>query len=376
MHLEGRFDRIIFRAYFINCKISSRNSKVSIMSMDAHSLTIALKEKARLLGFDLVGATQAVTPPEIEHLEKWLANGLDGEMRCFSRRMDAYREPGLILHGVKSILMLGVNYRTAEPASAGPGQGKVSRYAWGGDYHDVIRRRLRELADFHRRLVPHCGIRGVVDTAPLLERAFARRAGFGWIGKNTLLVNERFGSWIFLAALLTTEKLQFDEPGRTEFHSVPDGLQIRPTNGLQIRPTSNLFPDQSRCGACRACLDACPTGALEAPYRLDARKCISYLTIESRGPIPPELRQACGDRLFGCDACQEACPWNHGTPTSSEKTFQPQEGMNPVRLAELSALDEVGFRRRFRNTPLWRIKLDGLLRNAAMVLENQRHYCE
>jgi epoxyqueuosine reductase len=315
--------------------------------MDAHSLTIALKEKARLLGFDLVGATQAVTPPEIEHLEKWLADGLDGEMRCFSRRMDAYRNPGLILPGVKSILMLGVNYRTAEPASAGPGQGKVSRYAWGGDYHDVIRRRLRELADFHRRLVPHCGLRGVVDTAPLLERAFARRAGFGWIGKNTLLVNERFGSWIFLAALLTTEKLQFDEPTLV-----------------------------SRCGTCQACLDACPTGALEAPYRLDARKCISYLTIESHGPIPPELRQACGDRLFGCDACQEACPWNHGTPTSSEKTFQPQEGMNPVRLAELSALDEAGFRRRFRNTPLWRIKLDGLLRNTAMVLENKQRYCE
>ncbi|MGD0383241.1 MAG: tRNA epoxyqueuosine(34) reductase QueG, partial [Thermoguttaceae bacterium] len=200
---------------------------------------------------------------------------------------------------------------------------------------------------FHRRLVPHCYIRGVVDTAPLLERAFAQRAGFGWIGKNTLLINERFGSWIFLAALLTTEKLQFDEP--------------------------TLI---SRCGSCQACLDACPTGALEAPYRLDARKCISYLTIESPGPIPPKLRQACGDRLFGCDACQEVCPRNHGTPTSSEKTFQPQEGMNPVRLAELSALDEAGFRRRFRNTPLWRIKLDGLLRNAAMVLENQRHYCE
>ena len=315
--------------------------------MDAHWLTIALKEKARLLGFDLVGATPAVTPPEIEHLEKWLADGLDGEMRFFSRRMDAYRDPGLILHGVKSILMLGVNYRTAEPASAGPEQATVSRYAWGGDYHDVIRRRLRELADFHRRLVPHCGIRGVVDTAPLLERSFARRAGLGWIGKNTLLVNERFGSWIFLAALLTTEKLQFDEPTLT-----------------------------SRCGDCRACLDACPTGALETPYRLDARKCISYLTIESRGQIPPELRQACSDRLFGCDACQEACPWNRGTPTSSEKTFQSQAGMNPVRLAELSALDEAGFCRRFRNTPLWRIKLDGLLRNAAVVLENQRHYCE
>jgi epoxyqueuosine reductase len=314
--------------------------------MDAYSLTVALKENALRLGFDLAGATPAAPPPEIERLEKWLADGMNGEMRFLSRRMDAYRDPGLILPGVKSVLMLGVNYRTVEPAPAGPGQGKVSRYAWGGDYHGVIRRRLRELADFHRRLVPHCGVRGVVDTAPILERAFARRAGLGWIGKNNLLVNERFGSWIFLAALLTTEMLKFDEP-------------------------CNDFSTQDRCADCRACIDACPTGALEAPYSLNARKCISYLTVEFRGRIPRELRTACGDSLFGCDACQQACPWNRDTPVSSEKAFLPQEGMNPVNLAELSALDQSGFRRRFRHTPLWRIKLDGLLRNAAVAAENQ-----
>jgi epoxyqueuosine reductase len=310
--------------------------------MNPQSLTIALKEKARQLGFDLMGATPAVTPPEIGHLERWLADGLAGEMRYFSRRISAYRDPGLILAGVKSVLMLGMNYRTVEPVAAGPGQGKVSRYAWGGDYHDVIRLKLRELAQFHRQLVPHCQVRGVVDTAPLLERGFAQRAGLGWIGKNTLLINEKFGSWIFLAALLTTEELEFDEP--------------------------NL---SNRCGDCRSCLDACPTGALEAPYRVDARKCISYLTIESPGHIPQKLRKACGDRLFGCDACQEACPWNRSTPMGNENNLQPQTGMNPVDLAELFTLDESGFQQRFRDTPLWRAKLAGLLRNAAGVLGNQ-----
>jgi epoxyqueuosine reductase len=310
--------------------------------MNPQSLTIALKEKARRLGFDLVGATPAVKPPEIGYLEKWLADGLAGEMRYFSRRISAYRDPGLILTGVKSVLMLGVNYRTAEPVAAGPGQGKVSRYAWGDDYHEIIRRKLRELTQFHRQLIPQCDVRGVVDTAPLLERGFAQRAGLGWIGKNTLLINEKFGSWIFLAALLTTEELQFDE--------------------LTL---------SNRCDDCRACLDACPTGALESPYLVDARKCISYLTIESPGPIPLKLRKACGDRLFGCDACQEACPWNRSTPIGNENSFHPRPGMNQVDLAELFALEEAGFRQRFRETPLWRVKLAGLLRNAAGVLGNQ-----
>jgi epoxyqueuosine reductase len=316
------------------------------MSMDAPSLTAALKEKARQLGFDLAGAAPAAPTPDIEFLENWLIAGMPGEMSFFSKRIEAYRDPNLILPGVKSILMLGVNYRTVDPIPPGPGQAAVSRYAWGADYHQVVRERLRELADFLRDLVPRCGVRGVVDTAPLLERAYARRAGLGWIGKNTLLINERFGSWIFLAALLTTEMLQYDEPG--------DDL-----------------PEQVLCGECRLCIEACPTGALEAPYRLDARKCVSYLTVESRGSIPEELRGSCGKRLFGCDACQDACPRNRGTPASGEKSFQPRLGMNPVDLAELTALDEAGFRRRFLDTPIWRIKHAGLLRNAAAAAENR-----
>ena len=306
--------------------------------MNALALTAALKEESLRLGFDLVGATPAVASPDFDRVRQWLADGYAGQMRHFTDRLAAYRHPDRLLDGAQSILMLAMNYRTAEPAEAGAEQARVSRYAWGADYHEVIRRRLHKLADFHRRLAPAAGVRGVVDTAPLLERQFGQLAGLGSIGKNTMLINERFGSWLFLAALLSTEAMAYDQP------SVAD-----------------------RCGSCRACLDACPTGALVEPHRLDARKCISYLTIELRGPIPAEFRAVCGNRLFGCDACQEACPWNRRTPATAEPAFQPGPGMNPVQLAELAALDEEAFRRRFRHTPLWRAKREGILRNAEMV---------
>jgi epoxyqueuosine reductase len=240
--------------------------------------------------------------------------------------------------------MLAVNYRTAEANPPGPGQGKVSRYAWGSDYHDLIHGRLRQLADFHRERTPGASVRGVVDTAPLPEREFAQLAGLGWIGKNTLLLNRRLGSWFFLAALLTSEELDCDEP----------------------------FQHES-CGSCRACLDACPTGALVDAYRLDARKCISYLTIELKGPIRAELREGQGDWLFGCDVCQEVCPWNRRTPIAEEEMLRPMPGANPADLAELFALDEAAFGKRFRATPLWRPKRRGLLRNAAIALGNGPH---
>jgi epoxyqueuosine reductase len=309
-----------------------------VPTMDAAALTAALKEESFRLGFDLAGATPAVVPPSFDRLRQWLADGFAGRMRYVADRLDAYRHPGRVLEGARSVLMLAANYRTVEPAPAGPRQARVARYAWGGDYHEVLRRRLRKLADLHRRLVPGAGVRGVVDTAPLLEREFGRLAGLGWVGKNTLLIHPRLGSWFFLAALLSTEELAYDEPSRA-----------------------------NRCGSCRACLDACPTGALAEPYRLDARKCISYLTIELRGAVPAELQAACRGRLFGCDACQEACPRNRRTPAGTEAAFQPGPGMNPVELAEVLALDEEAFRRRFRQTPLWRPRRQGIMRNAALA---------
>ena len=310
--------------------------------MTNKSLTDALKQEAYRLGFDLAGACRAVTPPGIEHFRRWLAAGCAGRMRYLVDRADAYQHPRHVLDGARSILMLAANYRTAEPVEPAAGQGGVSRYAWGADYHDLIHQRLRRLVNLHRRLAPGAGVRGVVDTAPLLEREFARLAGLGWIGKNTLLLNPQFGSWVFLAALLTGEELEYDAP----FEGNP-------------------------CGSCRACLDACPTGALVDAFQLDARRCTSYLSIELRESVPGEFREAQGDRLFGCDACQEVCPWNRRTPASAEEGFQPAPDRNPVELAALFTLDESAFRQRFRKTPLWRPRRRGLLRNAAIVLGNR-----
>ncbi|MBN1590234.1 MAG: tRNA epoxyqueuosine(34) reductase QueG [Pirellulales bacterium] len=311
--------------------------------MSPDDLTRSLKQEARRLGFDLVGVTRAAEPSGFGRLEDWLASGHAGRMRYLADRREAYRHPRHVLDGVRSLLMLGVGYRSAEPVPIEPGQGRISRYAWGLDYHELIHARLKRLVAFHRRLVPEAVVRGVVDTAPLLEREFAQRAGLGWIGKNTMLINPKLGSWVFLAALLSGEALDVDSPSA-----------------------------ESHCGSCRACLDACPTGALIEPYRLDARRCISYLTIELRESIDEPLRESIGERLFGCDACQEACPWNRHAPATREEAFAPRDGENPVDLGEWFALDDEAFRDRFRHTPLWRARRRGLLRNAAIVLGNTR----
>jgi epoxyqueuosine reductase len=253
-----------------------------------------------------------------------------------------------VLNGVRSVVVLAMNYRTDEPAAASgeipPGFGRVSRYAWGTDYHDVIRERLDALAAWLRHRVPSARVRGVVDTAPLLEREFAQLAGLGWIGKNTLLLNKQLGSWFFLAALLTDAELEHDEPFAAD-----------------------------HCGTCRACLDACPTNAFLDAYVLDARRCISYLSIELRESIPHDLRSGIGNWLFGCDVCQDVCPWNHRAPQSTEPAFKPLDDANPMELAGLFDLDEAAFRARFRHTPLWRAKRRGLLRNAAILLGNRPH---
>jgi epoxyqueuosine reductase len=312
--------------------------------MSSNSLTDSLKQEARRLGFDLAGACPAVAPPGIDRFRQWLANGYAGEMRYLPERAQAYEHPRHVLDGAESILMLATNYRTVEPQTPDGGQGRVSRYAWGADYHDLIHSRLASLVEFHRRHRPEARVRGVVDTAPLLEREFAQLAGLGWVGKNTQLLSKQFGSWTFLAALLSSEKLIYDEPHGAE-----------------------------HCGSCRACLAACPTGALVDAYRLDARKCISYLTIELAGSAPSEVRSLEQDWLFGCDACQEACPWNRRTPTTSEEAFRPAPWANPAKLIGLFALDDVAFRERFRRTPMWRSRRRGILRNAAIALGNRPH---
>lgn len=311
--------------------------------MNTASLTEALRTEARRLGFSLVGVCPAVSPTGIDRFGEWLAAGYAGQMHYLPDRAEAYAHPQHVLDGARSLVMLAFDYRTVEPAASQPGRGRVSRYAWGGDYHDVVRGRLRALCDALERLATGARARAVIDTAPLLEREFAQLAGLGWVGKNTLLLNKEHGSWFFLAALLTDVELAYDAPHATD-----------------------------HCGTCTACLDACPTQAFVDAYVLDARRCISYLTIELREPIPRALREPMGEWLFGCDVCQEVCPWNSRAPRTEEREMLPRDNLTSLDLAELFDWDEAAFRARFRGTPLWRPKRRGLLRNAAIVLGNQR----
>jgi epoxyqueuosine reductase len=308
------------------------------------SITAGIRAEALHLGFDLCGICPAVESPGVDRLRSWLTAGYAGQMHYLPDRADAYANPQHVLDGARSVIMLALNYRTVEPSPTAAGQGRASRYAWGTDYHDVIRARLESLSEWIRAQTPGTKVRGVVDTAPLMEREFAQLAGLGWIGKNTLLLNKQLGSWFFLAALLTDLELQYDAPHETD-----------------------------HCGTCRACLDACPTGAFVDAYVLDARRCISYLTIELRENVPIELRAGIGDWLFGCDVCQDVCPWNRRAPQTDEPAFRPMESADPMELAALFDLDEAAFRTRFRHTPLWRAKRRGLLRNAAIVLGNRPH---
>jgi epoxyqueuosine reductase len=313
------------------------------MSLAAAELTAALKSHAQTLGFRLAGACPAVAPEGFPQLTQWLERGYSGQMQYIGDRLPAYRHPEHVLSGVRSLLLLALPYRTAEPRPIRPGHGRISRYAWGdADYHDVIHERLKQLIARLRELAPVALARGVVDSAPLLEREFAQLAGLGWVGKHTLLLNRQEGSYFFLAALLTDQELAYDEPFSAD-----------------------------HCGSCTACLDACPTQAFPAPHLLDATQCISYLTIELREAVPHELRPGLGDWLFGCDVCQEVCPWNRKPEPAQEPAFAPAAENDPVDLHELFQLDDDTFRRRFRHTPLWRAKRRGILRNAAYVLGNQ-----
>jgi epoxyqueuosine reductase len=310
----------------------------------AAALSTAVKAEALRIGFDLVGIVSAVAPATFADFQEWLRQGFAGEMKYLGRREEAYAHPRHVMPAVRSVIMLAANYRTADPAPPEVLTGRVSRYAWNdGDYHTLLRERLEKLADYLHRERPGCRTRAVVDTAPLLERDFARAAGLGWFGKNTMLINKRQGSWLFLSGLLTDLEMEPDAPHET-----------------------------SHCGTCTRCLEACPTDAFPEPYVLDARKCISYLTIELKGPIPAELRDGVGDWLFGCDICQDVCPWNKKAPRKNDVAFRPRTDLNPANLISLLELDEMAFERTFGQSALSRPGRAGILRNAAIVLGNQQ----
>ncbi len=264
-------------------------------------------------------------------------------MHYLKERKSAYEHPDSVMPGVASLMMLGMDYQTDAPNHAPVGTGRIARYAWGtADYHDLVHARLKQLKQFVHSLDPSIKVRGVVDTAPLLEREFAQLAGIGWRAKNTLLINKHHGSWFFLSALLLDVELEYDEPVET-----------------------------GHCGTCTACLDACPTDAFVGPHVLDATKCISYLTIEHRTDIPIERRSKMDDWILGCDVCQDVCPWNKKASLSDEAKFLPLEGHNPIELRPLFRLTDDEFRARFRKTPLWRPKRRGILRNAAIAMGNK-----
>lgn len=361
-----------------------------------------IKSAAEKEGFSLLGATPAISPSGYNGLLDWIEQGFSGEMHYFADRREAYRHPNAVLDGVRSIVMLAFPY-TSTPAKLSSSRtepretlaresremdrgvpnasdwkpdsyGLIARYAsFGDDYHDLLHPKLKRLCKVLETIEPDSKNRGVVDTAPIMEREFAQLAGLGWMGKNTLLINKHQGSYFFLACVLTS-------------------IDLNPT---QSHPSSH-------CGSCTACLDACPTDAFPEPGKLDARKCISYLTIEHRGSIEMNLRAKIGNWLFGCDICQEVCPWNtkpvrrnqrkeqekeqNSTETWETTPHPASEVQSPtlhrsiergrqLELTQLFTMDEDEFRSAFRKTPMWRPRRRGLLRNAAIVLGNQKKLC-
>ncbi len=307
------------------------------MSNEAVDLAQTLHERATGHGFTLFGIAPATEADGFDRFAGWLDTGYAGEMDYLEQKRDQRRHPASILPSVRSVVMLGFPYGPTAPTNS-PSETKVAQYALGPDYHRFLWDKLNDLAAWLEAEVPGCRAKGAADSAPLLERDFARRAGLGWFGKNTMLIDKRQGSFFFLAALLTSLDLPVDEPH-----------------------TGN------HCGTCTACLDACPTQAFPEPGVLDARKCISYLTIELRGSIPLELREPMGGWLFGCDICQDVCPWNRHPKTATFPTNPDLVALDPV---ELLTLSDAEFRERFRGTSFFRAKRTGLLRNAAIVLGN------
>jgi epoxyqueuosine reductase len=296
---------------------------------------------ARECGFELAGVARAEPlADDVTRYQEWTARGMAGEMRYLTdRRADVRSDPRNLLAGARSVICVGKLYNQAPPPER-EGHAIFSRYAWGRDYHEVLREALEQLAHKLAAVEQHQW-KACVDSAPLLERSYARQAGLGWIGRNTCLINEPLGSWFFLGELVTTLELETDQPP----------------------------PD--RCGTCTRCIDACPTQALVPDgdgWTLDARRCISYLNIELRGPIPEEQRAWLGSRVFGCDICQEVCPWNARAPETSDPAFLAAYDPAPP-LEELAALSPEQFRERFRETPVMRAKYEGLLRNVSAAME-------
>jgi epoxyqueuosine reductase len=303
----------------------------------------AVKRRALELGFDLVGVAPAGPSAYRDYFRQWLDQGRAGSMQYLHHRFDERTDPATYLPGAQSVICVAMNYHVPlEPAPAGDGapHGRVARYALGDDYHELIKSRLHVLADWLREQYPEAQTRACVDTAPVMEKELAARAGLGWLGKNTCLINAERGSWLLLGEVITTLPLAPDAPAT------------------------------DHCGTCTRCIDACPTAAITAPYQLDARRCISYLTVEHRGVIAPELREKIGDWLYGCDVCQDVCPHNRAVPEATDPALRPRFPTGTLDFDAVITWTDDDYRATLRHSAMKRVKLPVLQRNARIVRNN------
>jgi len=314
---------------------------------DYHALSKLIKEWGRELGFQQLGIADCNLDQAEHHLNQWLSNGYHGEMAYMARHGTKRSRPATLEPGTLRVISVRMDYLPPDGVNAGkvlqqPDKAYISRYALGRDYHKVLRKRLQQLAERIQQQVGEFGYRAFVDSAPVLEKALAEKAGLGWIGKHSNLINRRAGSWFFLGELYTDLPLPIDQEISTKNH----------------------------CGSCSACIDVCPTQAIVAPYQVDGRRCISYLTIELHGPIPLEFRKALGNRIYGCDDCQLICPWNRFSRYTEEQDFLPRHGLASPELIELFSWDEAHFLNKMEGSPIRRIGYIRWLRNIAIALGN------
>lgn len=292
-----------------------------------------LRTQANALGFELFGITSALPAPDTGHFNEWLDQGFAGEMGYLERRREDRLNPSRLLPNVRSVICVALSYRPTATDWPFVGNHPISCYAWGKDYHLVLREKLESLATYLKTQAPEANTKCYVDTGPVLERSYAAQAGLGWLGKNTLLLNEKYGSFLFIGEILTDIELSYSAPV------------------------------EDRCGSCTMCLDSCPTGALIAPGQMDARRCIAYLTLEHRSEILKEFQGKLSGCLAGCDICQACCPYNAGAPAGQEETFRPNDEMGDLNLEKAASMSEEAFRAFTKDSALERVKFSMWHRN-------------
>lgn len=307
--------------------------------MNQSALTSSIRSIAASLGIHKLGiAPASVLTEEGKNLQDWLSRGYHASLQWMEKNIEKRTDPSLIVPGAKSVIVCAVNYYTPQQHSDDPTTGKISRYAWGDDYHIHVTERIETLFRRIQQLIPGTEGRYYVDTGPVMEKAWAVRAGLGWQGKHTNIITKEYGSWVFLGVIITTAELDCDAPM------------------------------EDFCGTCTACIDACPTNAITEPYVLDSQRCISYLTIEHRGAIAQQLGEQFDRWIYGCDICQDVCPWNRFQEPTDHAEFLPREKNIAPPLMELAEISQEEFSARFKNSPVKRTKRDGIVRNANIVL--------